>query len=305
MTRLALLGWFLIVDVHYWWTHGLFWAADVLIYTNAAGLWLAGGDPWSYAINGAGTTFGSTPPTLLVFAPLSFLPMPLVVVLVMGAVVAASVLVLRKLDLPLWWLAFPPLFFSIAYGNIMPILLWLVLVDRPWATALATIGKAYAIIPAIVQTKWRHLLVAGVALAVTAPMWPAYFARGTSLGAILNHNWNGSAWFDPLLLLGPTAIAIAVLRKREGPWLAIPALWIGTNVTYGVFALPALVRNPGLAIFLATPVKGVPPVAAIATAVERLRSTRRPAAPTAANDDSPSRPGVGSRTPSDGRFSPA
>jgi hypothetical protein len=266
--QLALPAWFILVIAANIPRGLLYWAVDATLYRQATLAWLAGGDPWSVSANG--TPFAAPPPSLLFYLPFAMLPEALAVGLHMLLGLVVSILVLRRLGLPLWWLLFPPLFQGIFNGNTQPILLGLLLLDRPWATALAVVGKSYAVLPAIVARKWRHLLVTAVVLLVTVPVlpWGPYLARGTSLGDILTHNWNGSAWADPALLLIPTMVAIFVLRNREGPWLSVSGLWLGTQLSYSLFALPGI-STAWLAAALAVPIAGVPSVAIIGLALSR------------------------------------
>jgi hypothetical protein len=121
--------------------------------------------------------------------------------------------------------------------------------------------------------------IAAVVLSVTLPFlpWGKWVEHRLGFDAATNLTWNGSAWrFPPLV---PFAVAaLVVLRHRGAEWLAIPAVWPGTQLFYHVFALPTVRDKPWLAALLALPMPLLAPCAVIAYAVLWRRPPPAPAA---------------------------
>ena len=256
--RIGLPAWFITIDVVYRVFKPDAFAIDARHYQRAADAWLSGGDPWAVAEQGV--LFAAGPHTLLFYAPTSLLPLPISVGLWMVAGLAASVWLLRRLGLPLWWLAFPPLAHGIWNGNPQTIALALLVVGGPIAATLGVGLKLYAAVPLLVR--WRDLIVAATILAVTLIVLPIdrYIAADLGVSNHLVRAWNGSAWRVPILI-PPTLVALWLLRRRGAEWLAVPAAWPATQLYYNAMALPALVGRPLLAAALAIPVPLLPALA--------------------------------------------
>ena len=155
--------------------------------------------------------------------------------------IVASIFVVRRLGLPLWWLLFPPLTHAMWNGNSQTVALALLLVTGPIlgpiAASAAVALKLYAALPLL--TRWRDLVIAGVVLAVLLLVlpWQLYLTDGSGLASHLSSAWNGSAWRFPLLLV-PTIAAL---------WVAAPA---GRGVVRGPDHLardPVLLLGDGAA----------------------------------------------------------
>jgi len=270
LDRIGLPAWFIVIDV-LWILKPITFAIDARHYQKAAAAWLSGGDPWqTYEM---GVRYASGPHTLLFYAPTSFAPFDLAVTLWMVAGAAAAVWVVRRLDVPLWWVAFPPLMHAIWNGNPQTIMLALLLVGHPLASAAAAGLKLYAMVQLLFQP--RHFIVAGALLAVTLLIlpWQLYLANGGGVADHLNDAWNGSAARFPLLLI-PTVAALWILRAKGGQWWSIPAVWPATQFYYIATVLPAVAKRPVLAAFAAAPVPLVVPAVVIWLAVQELRERR-------------------------------
>lgn len=85
--------------------HG-FQFIDIEVYRAAAAAALAGRDPW--ALQPGALAFAGPPPTLLLFMPLTFVPLEVAIVVATTAFVVAAIWAVRRLGLPLWWVLFPP-----------------------------------------------------------------------------------------------------------------------------------------------------------------------------------------------------
>ena len=266
--RIGLPAWFVVIDV-LWLAKPDVLAIDARHYQRAASAWLQGGNPWA-VIEGAGGNYAAGPHTLLFYAPTSLLPLEASIVLWMAAGVAAAVWLVRRLGLPLWWLLFPPLVHAIWNGNPQVIALTLLVLGTGWAAALAVAIKLYAALALVFRP--RHLVVAGVALAVALLVlpWRLYLESGLGVSDHLSTAWNGSAWrFPPLLI--PTLLGLWVLRRQGAEWFAVPAVWPATQFYYVGMAMPAVVGRPVLAAAFALPVPMLVPVAVMVLAVMELR----------------------------------
>ena len=267
---------------------------DGRLYRSAAVAWLGGADPWQ-VVQG-GVYFGAPPPSLLPMVPFALLPETVGVgaLLVLG--LAGSAWAIRRLGLPLWWLAFPPLVDGIWNANPHVLVLPLILAGL---APLATILKVYAAIVPAVRLELRALVLTAVALVVTAPFvpWALYLSERQTISERLERTAGGglSVWAidQPLLpiavVLALVALAVLVRRNRErAAWLAMPAFWPWTQWYYSSLAIPAIVGDTatatGLVAMLAAAILAIPleggPVIALAVVafgpplVERLGASR-------------------------------
>jgi hypothetical protein len=270
LARVGLPAWFIAIDL-LWILKPITFAIDARHYQRAAAAWLDGGDPWS--VFEYDVRYASGPHTLLAYAPTNILPLDAAVAVWMLIGLAAATWVVRRLDLPIWWIAFPPLFHAVWNGNPQTVMLALLLVAHPLASAGAVFVKLYAAIPLLFRP--RHLVVAGIVLLVTLPIlpWQQYVAAGGGVSGHLADAWNGSAWRFPLLV-APTLLALWVLRRRGAEWLAIPAVWPATQFYYVSTVLPLVAKRPILAAAFALPVVLLAPLVTIALAIVELRKER-------------------------------
>jgi hypothetical protein len=266
--RIGLPAWFVVID--------LLWIAkpdalgiDARHYQRAADAWLAGGDPW--AVTESGIPFAAGPHTLLFYAPTSVLPLPVSTALWMVAGILASAWLVRRLGVPWWWLAFPPLVHAMWNGNPQSIALALLVLGGPIAASVAVGLKLYSAIPLL--GRWRDLLVAGLALIVTLLVvpWQQYLEVGLGVSSHLDSAWNGSAWRIPALVPFVLA-ALWVLRHKGAEWLAVPAIFPATQFYYVAMAFPAIAGRPVVAALLALPMVLMAPLVVLALAVLEIRA---------------------------------
>jgi hypothetical protein len=285
-TRL-LIGWFLVwssyvaLTVPFWGGLG----GDALIYYRAASAWIAGGNPWLASVTavGGGTTFHfyGLPPTVVFLAPVTLIPEPWVPAIGIVIEAIAAAYVVRKLQLPMWWLVFPPIVSGVLSGNPSIVLLATLLASSPVIQATAPILKIYAALPLLGSGRWRAigLSIAATALTVLlAPgLWQQFLDGSTAREAQLMGESSGgfSAFQFGVFATALTAIAIVVLASIDRPtagWLAPIAIWPASQFHWNTLALP--LRNPWLAAILACHIQGLPPVGVIAYAGWRvLRSS--------------------------------
>ena len=268
---IGLPAWFVIID--------LLWVAkpdvlgiDARHYQRAASAWLAGGNPWSVTEAG-GIPYAAGPHTLLFYAPTSLVPLEASIAfwMVLGAV--ASLWLVRRLRLPLWWLLFPPLTHAIWNGNPQTEMLALLVLGTGLAGGIAAALKLYALLPLAFHP--RRLAIALIVLLVTLPLvpWQLYVEQGFGVGSHLATAWNGSAWRLPILL-PPTLLALWVLRHRGGEWYAVPAVFPATQFYYVSTALPAVGSTTLIAAFLALPIPLGVPLVVWALAIRELLGQR-------------------------------
>jgi len=276
----GLLAWFLVLDV----SHLLAelpvaqpLGHDAIIYARGASAFLAGGSPWDAYLQG-GTNiahFAGLPPTVIAFLPFAALPGPLTGLIWVALAAGASIAVLRRLRLPLWWLAFPPLVEGVYSGNPHMAILFLLICLPAWSW-LAPVLKIYAVVPMVGERQWRSLAVAGVifaaSLVIVPGLWATYLDGFAAISARLQVEAFGgfSAYRDPLLLaISLAALALlALVDLRAAGWLAVPAVWPATQLHYATLAFP--VMTAPLGFLLALPVDGLPAVAIVAYAAYRL-----------------------------------
>jgi hypothetical protein len=249
-------------------SHG-FLSVDVAVYREAAQRVLSGGDPW--AAQAGSLAFAGPPPSLLPYLPTALLPLPVAVVVVTGVLLGAAAWTVRRLELPLWWILFPPVFESVVVGNPDVLVLALLLVRGPGA-GLAAVVKIYALVPLVLQRRWRAIAVGLAVASLTLPLWPAFLANLPAVMASLAGQSEGfSAWGTWFMV--PTLLALWVLRRRDAAWLAVPAIWPHTQIHYGAMSLPVLRRFPIAAAIVGL---GTPLAAPLAIVIVAIQSRWRP-----------------------------
>jgi hypothetical protein len=314
-----LAAWFVVISAT--WILGpatrgnsLWFGWDAVVYTQAARDLLAGADPWAtqvFSIN-----FAGPPTSLLPFLPFVALPDSIVAGVWVAIGFASSLYSIRRLSLPMWWLAFPPVVIGIAAGSSAPLVLALVvkagfadrmfrvepaegeqsagegaavdgaviegtaaehpetaapgpvrllpvdgdfgvlLTRRVAAGAAAILIRPYVALPAILLARWRTLILAAVAVVVTAPFlaWPSFFHDLPQIQQALVNQASGglSAAGSPLLIV-LAVTGMFALGRRRAAWLIVPALWPNTQLYYASLALPVLAEMPLVALAIASP----------------------------------------------------
>ena len=224
---------------------------DARVYPLAARAMLEGRNPWLVELNG-GTVVGP-PTTLIPYLPFAYLPQELSAVLWIAGLFVIAALVLRRLGLPAWWLAFPPLFDPIVLGNEEVLLLGLIVLGSRLG-GLALLLKPYAVIPLIVQRRWSAAAlgaIVGLVSLVVLP-WGTFIASLPTISQrIVSQSFGDNAFGDPLLM-GIAIVALLSLGIRRGFWLATPVLWPYAQTHYGLMTLPIV--PPLLALVWALPI---------------------------------------------------
>jgi hypothetical protein len=227
--------------------------SHAVIYTEAARAWLAGGDPWS--VGPPAAVFAGPPPMLLPFVPFTLLPE---IVTRLVWIVGTGLLALwsiRRLNLPRYWIAFPPLFGAVILGHPEILVLSFLVLGGP-LSGLAAVIKPYAGLALLAQRRWVAI---GVAVAVVLATglflpWPRFIHELPQITATLARQSQGDSTFGDVPLMAVAVLALASLGVRRALWLATPLLWPSAQPGYRLMSVPEL--SPILAIFWSLPIPG-------------------------------------------------
>lgn len=248
---------------------------DARLYHRAAVEAVRHGDAWSVTA-GNDLHFAGPPTTLLPYLPFVGVPEDLFVVGHVIACAIAAVLVLRRLRLPPWWLAFPPLLEGVWVANLNIIVLGLLLLSSPAAGAFAAVLKIYAALTLALLFRLKALITLTVLIAITYPLlpWETFISENAQIRQLLADQAFGGR---QTLLVAPVWILVAAslvyLGRERSAWLVVPALWPATQLHYSVFALP--VMHPILAVAMSVPYPGMAGVGVIAFVAYELAKSKR------------------------------
>ena len=245
---------------------------DARVYALAARAMLEGRNPWTVELGG-GTVVG--PPTTLVpYIPFAYLPQELTAAIwVLGSLLIA-ILILRRLGLPAWWIAFPPVFHPIVLGNEEVLMVGLLVVGGRLG-GLAPLLKPYAAIPLAVQRRWGDIWIGiGVGLATLLVLPWRTFVESLPLirDRIAYQSFGDNAFGDPLLVV-IAIVALISLGSRPGAWFATPVLWPYAQTHYGLMTLP--IMPPLLALIWALPIPEAITVGIVALAIAQAFARTR------------------------------
>jgi hypothetical protein len=245
---------------------------DGMLYREATIRWLAGDDPWQIPESGA--VFAAPPPTLLAMVPFAVLPSDLARPLLIVLGVAATIWMIRRLKLPYWWLAFPPLVDGLWIANPHVFVAPLIVAGL---SPLATFVKVYAAAVPTIRLDGRALVWTAALLLATVPFlpWGLFLERWPDVSQALRDQSAGgglSVWATPLLL--PVALVAGLMLGRERlAWWSIPVFWPYTQWYYASAVMPVL--TPFAAVALSVPVPGATTVAIVIALVEAWWITRQ------------------------------
>jgi hypothetical protein len=252
---------------------------DGRLYRAATDAWLHGGDPWQ--VSRVGVFYAAPPPSLLPFVPLTWVPEDLAIgMLIVGSIVA-SLLAFRRLGMPFWWIAFPPLVDGIWNANVHVLVVPLIVAGL---APLAGLLKIYALAVPLIQRRIRGAVVSVALLLVTAPILP----WGQFLGQLphileqlrmqSDDGLSVTSFPGPIavILAGLAIIALVIVGRERASWFAVPVLWPSTQWYYSAMASPG--ATPLAAFVLAIPLKGGPFLALVVLAIETVVRRRVAAA---------------------------
>lgn len=254
---------------------GRWLGVDAQLYYRASEAWLAGGNPYDVFVVNLGRDFHyvALPTATILVAPFTALPESVFVTFFVAVQLAAAAYIVKRLGLPWWWLAFPPLVKGVLTGNPSPLIVALLIAAHPVAKAIAVLVKVYAVIPLLGERRWRAILISAVAASLTilvAPhLWVEFIAgSGSRTDRLLSESTGGySAFGNPLLMVGAVLALLLIARRdlRVAGWLAPIALWPGSQFHWSTLAMPVMTLP--MAYLLALPAHGLPPVAVMVYAV--------------------------------------
>lgn len=242
----ALGAWFVSISAYFIFVvlHAVPFGTDGRLYTLATQAFLSGGDPWTVYVTdslGNPSHYAGLPPTLLVFLPFS--PIDPVVSGWVWVVISAlaAIWIVRALKLPIYWLAFPPLAEGVFAGNPHVLCMALVLAGPRW---LAPVLKVYFFGPLLGDRRWLAIVVGSIvfilSIAVFSHQWSQYLSTSVQVSSrLVEEAPTESAWGTVLFI--PTAVALGAMSYldwRAAMWLAVPALWPGTQLFYSTLAMP-------------------------------------------------------------------
>ncbi|HTS14252.1 MAG TPA: hypothetical protein VMH24_01190 [Candidatus Sulfotelmatobacter sp.] len=273
--RVGLPVWFLLIDTQLI-GQKIQPGGDAVLYARGARAFLDGGNPWDAVLVGSGQSFhfAGLPPTVLAFIPFAGLAEAATAWGWVALSVASALYIVRRLRLPWWYLAFPPLVLGVYAGNPQIALLALLLAG---AGPLGAMLKVYAVVPLAGEGRWRALAVTvgifGASVLVAPGLWTSWLGQLGAVSATLASEANGgfSAWGQPWPLLLATVVALVVIAwqdRRAAGWLAVPALWPASEYYYATMILP--LATPLLAFAMAIPWYGVPALVTVGYAVTLL-----------------------------------
>jgi hypothetical protein len=271
----------LSLTLWYYYTYGPQWGGgDGQLYIAAASRWLAGGDPWKLCGPAGRFCFVGLPPTVALAVPFALLPGWLATPLLLTACAVASVYVVRRLRLPIWVLLSPPIMIGAGIANPHILVFAALISGRPLLAAIGAAEKIYTVPAMLAEQNWRAISLTAVvfvgSVVILWPLWATYLPEAGQVSANLVRDTNGggfSAYARPSFL--PTLAALLVLAAfdwRAAGWIAVPALFPGTQIYVATFLLP--VSLP-LYVAASTPLFGVVPIAVAGYVLWRV-VTRRP-----------------------------
>jgi hypothetical protein len=249
---------------------------DFRIYREAATAVIAGGDPWAAydTWNGTEWHFGAPPVAAQLFVPFALVPEGVGFAAYFALGIALTLLALRRLGLPPWWILFPPMMEGIGAGN--PHVLAFALLVLGGSSLVGDAGRAiavglklYAIMPIVAERHWRAVLATVLLFAgsfLAAPdLWASYVTEfGDISGRLADEAVGGvsaALLLDPAVTSGivgpsmapvlglalyaiPVALLVVVALRdvRAAGWIAVPLLWPAAQYSNGSFVLPVARR---------------------------------------------------------------
>jgi hypothetical protein len=247
---------------------------DGRLYRAATIAWLDGADPWT--VFSGPIRYAAPPPSLLAMLPFALVPEDVAVAAIIILGLLGTIWAIRRLGLPIWWIAFPPFIDGLYNANPHVFLVPLLVAG---AAPIAVMVKIYAGLVPLVRGQVRAVLLSVGLVLVTAPFlpWAEYLAAWPSIVDALREQSDGgmSALAIPLLI--PIGIAALILMGRErAAWWIVPVLWPSTQWYYASMVMPAATLLAAVVVAVPSPWSAT--VAAALVAGEVVYRRRQPAA---------------------------
>lgn len=257
-----------IAGSSYWLLFGLAGAfgSDALVYRGGAAAFISG-NPWAFQYHG--WSFSAPPLEALAFLPATLIPGEIFVILWVGTSTVAAVDVVRRLGLPAWWLAYPPLIFGVVLGN-------------PAVVGMACLLGGWRIVGLVLRPQLlvvagrRAVVVFAVLSALALALRPDFIDVAQTLGSryTVQSGPPVNLWGSPLMI--PALISLGLLwteDRHAATWLVMPA--VGPAMGWYGYAMVMPVRSLALALACAIPVAGLGGVAITLYALVRWATLRR------------------------------
>lgn len=245
-----------------WWllhvTLGLF-GSDAQVYREGA-VALLSGSPWEATHNG--WRFAAPPLTAMAFLPATLLPGPVFGVLFVALSGLGAVLIVRRIGLPMWWIAYPPLVFGVLLGN--PAVLGMTALVMGWPLVGLILRPHLALVAN------RRVLAVFVVLSLLAVIVrPDFLTVALTLGSRYSEQSDPvNLWGSPLM--APALVSLALLwtvDRKAAAWLVMPA--VGPAMGWYGYAMVMPVGSLALALACAIPVSGIGGIAITVFALAR------------------------------------
>ena len=154
--------------------------------------------------------------------PFTWVPEDVAVGLIIIFGLIGTLWAIRRLRLPLWWIAFPPFIDGLYNANPHVLILPLLVAG---AAPIAVLVKIYAGVVPLIRGDLRAVLLSAAILVVTIPILPwAWFIdqMPTIMDALRAQASGGmSAWAIPILV--PVGVvALLVMGRDRAAWWAVP-----------------------------------------------------------------------------------
>ena len=106
----AWFAWQTWIRISYFVSHDFPFGIDARIYYRGVLAWLQGSNPWDAAVSvgGAAYHYAGSPVTTVFLAPAALVSEDVFTAAWMVLTWAAAAWTIRRLNLPIWWLLFPP-----------------------------------------------------------------------------------------------------------------------------------------------------------------------------------------------------
>jgi Glycosyltransferase family 87 len=253
--------------------------SHAVVYTEATRAWLFGADPWQV---GPPAVVFAGPPTMMVpFVP--FVPLPDLVARLTWVIGGAALVIwcLRRLGLPAYWIAFPPIVEAVVLGHPETLVLWLIVLGRSsgrgrWLAGLAALIKPYAGFALVAERRWTAIAISVTVLLVSVPLlpWSRFFNELPHITATIQRQAPTDAISGQPLLVGVALVSLLALGPRRALWRAAPLIWPWAQPTYKIVTVPGL--SPIIAFVWALPIPGVTLIGvAIEATLVTIRRRRR------------------------------
>jgi len=244
---------------------------DGRLYREATLAWLHGGDPW--AVASGPIRYAAPPPSLLAMLPFAVVPEDVAVAAIIVLGLVGTGLALRRLGMPLWWLAFPPFVDGLYNANPQVLVVPLLVAG---AAPLAVLVKVYAGAVPVVLGQLRAVALSAALVVVTVPFlpWGTYLASLPTIVEELRVQSDGgmSALATPILI--PVAlVALVLMGRKRAAWWSVPVLWPSTQWYYTSMAVPGATLLGG--VIAAVPNPWAATLAAAAVGAEVVVRRRR------------------------------